>query len=173
LCIQDHIFIRGGRHDGILGTVVSGLRGTVASVAKSIDRSPHYRVELNGRLGFVSVTQKYYILLPELQQVNLVSGVALTVVRGEMQMSDASGYHASGSDVLGPNAMANEAIATDLVDDIDYTVYPAQTTFMLFFDMVAHSIAGLDTMDDDTLDEILDMLHARVLYFRVRGAAGP
>jgi hypothetical protein len=87
--LRDRVSIRGGHHDGVLGTIVSGLKGTVES-ENLIDGFYRYHIHLDGGLGFVLMAPRYLYHLPEAQQVDLATGVALTVIRGEMQFSDAS-----------------------------------------------------------------------------------
>jgi hypothetical protein len=56
--LRDRVSIWGGRHDGLLGTIVSGLKGTTEA-ENLIDGFYRYRVQLDGGLGFVLMAPRY------------------------------------------------------------------------------------------------------------------
>jgi hypothetical protein len=107
--LHDPVSIQGGRHDGLLGTIVSGLKGTVEA-ENLINGFYHYHVQLDGGLGFVLMAPRYLSHLPEDQQVDVATGVALTVIRGEMQFSDASTEDAGGVSETNSDASVEDAV---------------------------------------------------------------
>jgi hypothetical protein len=95
------VSILGGRHDGLVGTVVSGLMGSVEA-ENVIDGLYRYRLKLDGGLGFVLEPPRFLCHLPVAQQVGVAVGVAAAVDGGEMHLSDDSTEDVDG--VLGTDS---------------------------------------------------------------------